>query len=389
MRLNFTKRILAILLLTVLATQLFSCIQPKHGLGMPPDTQTQVGTEEESTVTVGTVLPLWQSAQASADAFFEVEGIVDHSKKEYSYYEMVDDLAELGRTYPTHFSYRSIGKSVVGRDIYVAVLGNENAPRQILVSAGIHGREYLTPLLVMKQLEFYLAYYDTGECNGVAYSTLFEKYCFYVVPMTNPDGIMLSQQGISSVSSHALYSEIYNIYSADLSRGLTKAKTVNEYLESWKANVRGVDLNRNFDALWDEYKKGMSAPSHRNYKGSAAASEPETRAMVELTESLSNVQAVLCIHSQGEVLYWDCGQGEELAAKTRDFTTMIADRAGYYIVDEQNNDASFSDWCALEKGLIAVTVETGNGTCPLPISDFTEIWKDHYDLLPLSALYFE
>ena len=387
MKMDWTKRILAILLLLALSAQLFSCIQPKHGLGVSPEIQG--GTEGESAVTAGTLLSQWQSGENNAAAFFEAKGIVDHSKKEYSYYEMIDDLAELGRTYPAHFSYRSIGKSVVGRDIYVAVLGNENAPRQILVSAGIHGREYLTPLLVMKQLEFYLAYYDMGECNGVAYSTLFENYCFYVVPMTNPDGIMLSQQGISSVSSHALYSEIYNIYSADLRRGLTKAKTVNEYLESWKANVRGVDINRNFDALWDEYKKGMSEPSHRNYKGSAAASEPETRAMVKLTESLSNIQAVLCIHSQGEVLYWDCGQGEELAQKTRDFTAMIADRAGYYIVDEQNNDASFSDWCALEKGLIAVTVETGNGTCPLPISDFAEIWRDHYDLMPLSALYFE
>ena len=27
----------------------------------------------------------------------------------------------------------------------------------------------------------------------------------------------------------------------------------NDYLEQWKSNANGVDLNRNFDALWDSY----------------------------------------------------------------------------------------------------------------------------------------
>jgi hypothetical protein len=58
-------------------------------------------------------------------------------------------------------------------------------------------------------------------------------------------------------------------------------------------------------------------------------------------------------------------------------------------VEEQNNDASYSDWCALEKGLIAITVETGVGTCPLFIDKFKAIWFDNFDLLPLSAEYFQ
>ena len=133
---------------------------------------------------------------------------------------------------------------------------------------------------------------------------------------------------------------------------------------------------------------GIDRPSHKNYKGGAAASEPETKALAALVNSLSNVRAVLCIHSQGEVLYWNCGQEGALRSETLAFTQMLASRTGYEIRPEQNNDASFSDWCALEKGLIAVTVETGLGLCPLDLDKFEAIWFDNYDLLALSAAYF-
>ena len=77
-----------------------------------------------------------------------------------------------------------------------------------------------------------------------------------------------------------------------------------------------------------------------------------------------------------------------MRSETLAFTQMLASRTGYEIRPEQNNDASFSDWCALEKGLIAVTVETGLGACPLEISQFSTIWADHFDLLVRSAAYF-
>lgn len=387
------KRILTIILLLTLAVSLASCIQTRdaEALTTVNDTTKETDAETKADIPVdgAPVLPQWSDPESAAESFLGLDGlIVNDSKSEYSYDEMVADLAELAKTYPTHFSYRSIGRSVLGREIYVAVLGDTSAEKQILVSAGIHGREYLTPLLVMKQIEFYLAYYDIGDYKSYLYSEMLEEFCFYIVPMTNPDGIMLAQGGINTVSDSEVYNRIYQIYNSDFSKELTDAKTVDEYLKIWKANANGVDLNRNFDALWNEYKKGISVPSHRNYKGTAAASEPETRAMVALTESLSNIQAVLCIHSQGEVLYWDCGQKDTLATQTRELTQVIADRTKYYIVDQQNNDASFSDWCALKKGLIAITVETGTGSCPLPHEQFAQIWSDNFDLLPLTALFF-
>ena len=386
------KRLLSLILLLLLTVQVSSCITPDA----PPPTETVTVTDaptetEPKEPDKEVFLPPWSGADDAARLFFESanKAVVDHSARDYSYAEMEEDLAHLAKAYPDRFSYRSFGRSVAGRELYVATLGNPDAKQQILVSAGIHGREYLTPLLVMKQIEFYLYYYDVGDYNGVPYRTLFESCCFYIVPMTNPDGIMLSQEGISSLTDPTLRKTVEEVYAADKEKGYTTQADIDEYLKFWKANANGVDLNRNFDALWENYRSGEREPCHKNYKGPSAASEPETRAMVALTETLTNIQAVLCIHSQGEVLYWDCGQEKALLDRTLTFTEAVADRNGYYIVEEQNNDASYSDWCALEKGLIAITVETGVGTCPLFIDKFEAIWFDNFDLLPLSAEYFQ
>ena len=206
--------------------------------------------------------------------------------------------------------------------------------------------------------------------------------------MINPDGIMISQEGISAVRDPALREIVEECYRGDFADGMTSQTEIDNYLQYWKANAAGVDLNRNFDALWEEYKTGMRRPSHATYKGTAPNSEPETQAMIALTDSLTNVQAVLCIHSQGEVLYWNCGQETDLATDTLAFTQAIADRCGYKVKSEQNNDASFSDWCALEREMIAITVETGLGLCPLDYEKLFPIWEDQYDLLPLTAFYF-
>ena len=81
----------------------------------------------------------------------EALGIVDVSKVKYGYSEMVDDLEKLSKKYGDKMSYAAVGDSLDGRKIYAVTLGNPNADKQIVISAGIHAREYLTPLLVMKQ----------------------------------------------------------------------------------------------------------------------------------------------------------------------------------------------------------------------------------------------
>ena len=309
----------------------------------------------------------------------EMLDIVDVSKAEYSYSELATDLSMLEARYPNEFSYSSVGLSADGRNIYAAVLGNPNAEKQILVTAGIHAREYLTPLLVMKQIEFYLYNYHTATYDGTPLSELFENCAVCVLPMCNPDGISLVQFGIDAIRTSELRNGIKEIYQSDVRLGYTSS-SFKDYLKFWKANAKGVDLNRNFDTVDWENVSYTPYPCFKNYKGETPFSESESKAMADYARSLSNPILSLAIHSQGEIIYFDCGQDDihpslKLAYEVRDLT-------GYAIKYETRRDAAFDDWCIMKLGIPSVTVETGksDNLGVLPISQFEKIWQDNRDL---------
>ena len=94
------KRICPWLLMLALTMILTSCIS---FVPLPPASTDPSFTEEGSTLpSEGSsteepeveVTP-WLGADASATAFFEADGIVDRSKREYTYDEMAEDLALL------------------------------------------------------------------------------------------------------------------------------------------------------------------------------------------------------------------------------------------------------------------------------------------------------
>lgn len=306
-------------------------------------------------------------------------GIVDESTIKYSYSDMVSDLFELEKKHGDKMSYSVIGSSLDGRNIYAVVLGNQKAEKQILISAGIHAREYLTPLLVMKQLEFYLYNYDTAEYGGVPLSEIFEEYSFCILPMCNPDGITLAQFGIGSIRDEDLRDSIRAIYESDKELKYT-TDPIEKYLTYWKANARGVDLNRNFGTRdWEDLTQ-VKKPSYINYRGSTPLSEPESKAMADFVGSLSNPILSLAIHSQGEIIYFDCGQDNIHPAL--DLAKTAKESCGYKIMYQTKRDAAFEDWCVINNDIPSITVETGNYSVkePIPEGEFARIWKACRDL---------
>ena len=306
-------------------------------------------------------------------------GIVDTSKVKYSYSEMADDISRLAEKYQGLMSYKTIGDSLDGRKLYAVTLGSPDADKQIIITAGIHGREYLTPMLVMKQLEFYLYNYHTAEYEGVPFSEIFEEYQFCILPMCNPDGVSLAQFGLGAIRNEELKAAIRSVYDSDKSHGYVD-ESLEEYLHFWKANARGVDLNRNFDTADWKNVSYVGKPSFRNYKGSAPLSEPESRAMTEFVSSLSNPVLSLAIHSQGEVIYFDCGQTD--IHPSLELAKLAGDLSGYKVIYDARRDAAFDDWCILKRGIPSVTIETGEYTVtePIPLSEFGSIWKACRDL---------
>lgn len=290
----------------------------------------------------------------------------------YSYEEMCQDLKELEARYGSgRVRSRVIGTSLDGRDILEAVIGNADADKHILITAGMHAREYMMPLLVMKQLEYGLEFYDTGSYAGVPLSRLLNEVAIHYVPMVNPDGITLSQFGVGAIRSQDLRQMIRKSYDADVADGFTTA-TYEEYQTIWKSNARGVDLNLNFPSDW-ELVDSREHPSFLNYRGSTVLSEPESRALAKLVNERT-WKASIGFHSMGNVIYWEnakssvsqwSGELADVAAKSTGYTTASGG-AGY---------GGFNDWTqTLSAPIPGMTIEVGGVTCPMPFDQWNDVW---------------
>ena len=64
----------------------------------------------------------------------------------------------------------------------------------------------------------------------------------------------------------------------------------------------GVDINRNFDFLWDSGLGTSSNPSSSTYKGESVFSEPETRNVRHLFDTYQNIGYLVDVHSYSELI---------------------------------------------------------------------------------------
>ncbi len=288
---------------------------------------------------------------------------------------MCDDIRELQKQYPEQLQVDILAQTADGRQIYEIVFGNPAAEKQIVIHAGIHAREYMTSQLVMTQLEFYLAYQNEGTLEGQRFSELFEQVAIHLVPMVNPDGISISQFGLEGVQSSYIRENIEAWYKRDKENGATSYSFAN-YMKYWKANARGVDLNRNFDYGFEEFV-GAKAPGAQKYKGTAAASEEESEALAELTEKVQPVFTI-SYHATGSVIYWDYGQTGALRDVCKRLVDVIHDTNGNeirYAASDKQDAAGYGDWCVMSQGIPSATVEIGVGTAPMGIEEFVNVWE--------------
>jgi g-D-glutamyl-meso-diaminopimelate peptidase len=148
----------------------------------------------------------------------------------------------------------------------------------------------------------------------------------------------------------------------------------------WKANARGVDLNDQFPAHWEEERKrrGIHGPGPRDYSGEKPLSEPEAAALAQFTEQ-TDFQAVIALHTQGEEIYWNYRDHEP--SESRAWADRLALAAGYRAVYLEGSDAGYKDWFISRFRRPGFTVEAGLGRNPLPLADFEYIYDDIARLL--------
>lgn len=293
----------------------------------------------------------------------------------YTYEEMETDLLQLQAKYPGLLHVNVTGQSADGRNLYELVLGNLSAPKSILVHAGIHAREYANPYLVMEQLEQCLNFYDCGFFHGRSYRELFDSVAVHVVPMVNPDGIAISQFGESALRSPELVETVQNCYAYDTAIGRTKS-TYEDYLRRWKANARGVDLNRNFYPGFGASAK-VSQPSYMGYAGTAPISEPETLSLGAVT-LLCQPSVIISYHSMGEVAYWNTADSRYTAINT-EFSSYMLSLVPYKRMGSGSSaSGSYLDWIfSGDNPVCSITFETGNAECPFTMEQYPKIWIQH------------
>lgn len=282
----------------------------------------------------------------------------------YTYDDMESDLKRLSEKYKNILTLNTLTQTADNRYVYDAVAGNPNSENQYIITASIHAREYITTKLTMKLLIDFLEDYSGNDV------------LFHFIPMVNPDGVSISQLGEKGIKNTDVLNKITEIARSD-------GKTINDanYLRQWKANANGVDLNRNFDALWDEYN-GPSHPSSDRYKGIFPGSENETAALIKLTKD-NPIKCTVSYHTMGEVIYWYFAQTGELLEKTQSLAKQISNSTGYKTDSNYKNldPAGYKDWAISALKIPSVTIEVGHGDNPVDESQINEIYLANKDIL--------
>lgn len=291
----------------------------------------------------------------------------------YTYDQMSRDIFRLKELYGEHMEIRSIGKTADNRELYAVMVGNPNAERHLLIQGGIHGREYITSLLIMKQMEYMLAFYNTGAYHSQSLAGLLDKTAIHFVPMVNPDGVSISQLREGGIGSEELKQAVRNAYQTDVNNRRT-SKSYDSYLLKWKSNAKGVDLNHNFDAQWGTLN-GTPYPASEDYKGTNPLSEPETISLSSVLEQYP-VRACINYHAMGQIIYWDVA-GNKQREPSLQLARMFSRTTGYRISNELGR-GGFKDWIQIKENAIpSVTLELGRTPCPVPIGEFPEIWAQN------------
>jgi protein MpaA len=208
---------------------------------------------------------------------------------------------------------RVVGKSIEVRDIVSEKIGGMRLPCALLLG-GFHGDEPKSVRLVEAWREMFLAGAGTQLSNNVINGVR-----WILVPVVNPDG----------------------------------------FASRKRRNARRVDINRNFPTKnWGGFKNENVATARPNkrsrmYGGPSPASEPETRAVIELIERV-HPACIITVHSisGGRFCNNYDGPGRQLAnAIARCNGYPVASTIGY------PTPGSFGTWAGVERRIPTITLE--------------------------------
>ena len=237
-----------------------------------------------------------------------------------------DEVKSFYQSYPGYKCV--IGYSCQGREIFAFHTGKRTG-RQFMAVYAVHAREWITARLALVHLK-----------KGV-------KSGGWIIPLLNPDGALISQTTFPL----------------------------------WKSNVRGVDLNCNFDAEWGSGRLNTKSRGGENCIGDYPFSEPETAALRDFTVKV-RPYVTLSFHTKGEEIYWEfCGMGDKRGAE------IISRATGYKVKKIYGSAGGYKDWCIQKLKIPAYTVECGSDGLCHPIKKLSKLKKCYKLLLNFTENY--
>ncbi len=261
----------------------------------------------------------------------------------------------------------SIGRSALGRPLWSLQMGQ--GANRVLYNAAHHANEWITiPVLLRFAEELGEAAARGGALMGTDAAELLDYASVTLIPCVNPDGV--------------------DLVTGELTQG--RAWEEAPCPRSWKANIRGVDLDLQYPALWEQarenkYALGVTSPAPGDYVGASPLSAPESRAMYDYTRAFDPA-LTLSLHTQGEVIYWRYLDVEVPGAG--EIAALFSDLSGYAAEETPfaSGFAGYKDWFIQDYVRPGFTLELGRGVNPLPIADFDAIYERVRGVLLLGAL---
>lgn len=170
-----------------------------------------------------------------------------------------ENINSLRQTYP-FLEVGSAGKSVLGKNIPYVRIGR--GQKEVFYSASIHANEWITSIILLEFMhEYCSAIQNNSTIWGFSAKRIFETVSIYIMPIVNPDGVDLVTGALPTTSeSYKQAQKIANSF-PDI-----------PFVDGWKANIRGVDLNLQFPAGWQnareiKYAQGFNKPAPRDFVG--------------------------------------------------------------------------------------------------------------------------
>ncbi len=298
----------------------------------------------------------------------EERSIIDY-KRPLTYSLMMEYIDLFSSRYG-NMSVSFIGESILGKSIPVVTLGDPEAKKGVLYVGAHHGMEWITSVILLRFINEYLEYLKAGrQMYGVNMTYLARARSICVIPMLNPDGVDLQISGIPD--------------KCPIADRLIRMNGKRDF-SNWQANIRGVDLNHNYAAGFEEYKQierdaGILGGAPGKYSGEYPESEPETGALCNFLRFNDRIGMVLTLHTQGEEIFF----GDGSAPGCMKIGRIIQRMSGYKLSVPEGSAlyGGMTDWYVRDMKKPAFTLECGKGENPLPLTDYFKIYAGLREVL--------